>query len=201
MVSAEIAGALEDRHDVLVAEVFRGARFFLAAMVKAELVHDGEEQSSVVDIPQTHFSGLTVGITKRCNLRCCHCYLAAGEQAKDELTFNEIRDLISAAKQLGATSINLSGREPLLREDSFRLLEHVAALGLRCTIGTNGTTVSSEVARRLGELSVTVQVSLDGASSATHDTVRGRGVFQRTMQGLDNLCRWVWLNGLCCRSH
>jgi radical SAM protein with 4Fe4S-binding SPASM domain len=184
---AEIVGTLTGKHNVPVAEALERTQTFLTAMVNAGLVHDGEEQPLAVSIPQTHFDGLTVEITKRCNLRCRHCYLAAGAQAKDELTFDEIQGLISAAKQLGASFVNLSGGEPLLRDDCFPLLKHAAELGLQCIIGTNGVTVSPEVARRLAELPVIVQVSLDGASSATHDAVRGQGMFRRTLQGLDNL--------------
>lgn len=184
---AEIARALAHGHDVPTSEALEKVRTFLAAMAKAGLVYDGEEQPSEASIPQTHFNGLTIEITKHCNLHCSHCYLAAGRQANDELTFGEIRDLVSSAKQLGATFVNLSGGEPLLREDCFSLLEHIAALDLQCIIGTNATTVSPEVAHRLAGLPVIVQVSLDGASSATHDAVRGRGVFRRTLQGLDNL--------------
>jgi radical SAM protein with 4Fe4S-binding SPASM domain len=184
---AEIAGALAHSHNGPTSEVLEKTRSFLAAMVKAGLVYDGEDQPSEASIPQTHFKGLTIEITKRCNLRCRHCYLAAGKQANDELTFGEIRNLVSSAKRLGATFVNLSGGEPLLREDCFPLLEHVAALGLQCIIGTNATTVSPQVARRLAGLPVIVQVSLDGSSSATHDAVRGPGVFRRTLKGLDNL--------------
>jgi radical SAM protein with 4Fe4S-binding SPASM domain len=184
---AEIAGALAHRHNGRPSEILEGTRSFLGAMAEAGLVYDGAKQPSEVRIPQTQFEGLTIEITRRCNLRCRHCYLAAGKQAEGELTFDEVRDLISAAKQLGATFVNLSGGEPLLREDCFPLLEHVARSGLQCIIGTNATTVSPEVARRLAELPVIVQVSLDGASSATHDAVRGRGVFRRALQGLHNL--------------
>jgi radical SAM protein with 4Fe4S-binding SPASM domain len=187
LTSAEIAGALAHRRNIPAYEILEKTRTFLGAMAEAVLVFDGTEQPSEATIPHTSFKGLTIEITRRCNLRCRHCYLAAGEQAGDELAFAEIRDLVSSAKRLGATFVNLSGGEPLLREDCFPLLEHVAALGLQCIIGTNATTVSPQVARRLAGLPVIVQVSLDGSSSATHDAVRGPGVFRRTLQGLDNL--------------
>jgi radical SAM protein with 4Fe4S-binding SPASM domain len=184
---AEIAAALANRRGIPVEEALERAGTFLGNMVKAGLVYDGQAQPSEIATPLTRFSGLTIEVTKRCNLRCRHCYLAAGKQGKDELTCDEIKSLISAAKELGATFVNLSGGEPFLREDCFLLLEHIAASGLRCIIGTNGTTVSPRVARRLAELPVVIQVSLDGSSSATHDVVRGPGVFQLTLQGLNNL--------------
>jgi radical SAM protein with 4Fe4S-binding SPASM domain len=184
---AEIASTLAEKRGAPVAEALDRAETFLAAMVQAGLVDDAQSPPSGVAIQQTCFSGLTIEITKRCNLHCRHCYLAAGEPANHELTLSEIKDLISEAKRLGATFANLSGGEALLRDDCFPLLEHIAALGLLCTLATNGTTVSADVARRLAELPVFVQVSLDGASSATHDAMRGPGVFWQTQRGLDNL--------------
>ena len=184
---AEIAETLAARHKVPREDALERAGAFLDTMVQAGLAFDGREQPVAVKMPVTRFGGITVEITKRCNLRCRHCYLAAGEQAQEELTFDEIRALISSAARLGAVFVNFSGGEPLLRQDCFPLLEHAAAEGLQCVIGTNGTTVSAEVAQRLAGLPVIVQLSMDGASSATHDAIRGPGVFQRTLRGLDNL--------------
>ena len=184
---AEVAGVLADRQGAPVAEALERAEAFLAVMIEAGLVYDSRAGLPKVVTHESCFSGLTIEITKRCNFHCRHCYLAAGQEAEHELTLDEIKDLISEAKRLGATFVNLSGGEPLLREGCLSLLEHIKALGLQSVIGTNGSTVSPDVARRLAELSTFVQLSLDGASSATHDAVRGQGAFQRTRQGLDNL--------------
>ena len=184
---ADVTKALVETRGMSDAEAQQQVAQFLEAMVETGLVYDSREQPVEIARPQTRFSGLTIEITKRCNLRCRHCYLAAGEPNPAELTGAEIKDLISQARDLGATFTNLSGGEPLLHPDCFALLEHIGALGLQSIIGTNATLVTAEVARRLADLPMIVQVSLDGTSSETHDAVRGPGAFRRTMQGLDNL--------------
>jgi radical SAM protein with 4Fe4S-binding SPASM domain len=184
----EMAAIVASRQNIPPAQALDRIEAFLSVMAEAGLIYDSQsEPSALVARQPPRFSGLTIEVTKRCNLHCRHCYLAAGPEAEHELTLDELRHLISEAKRLGATFVNLSGGEPLLREGCLSLVEHIASLGLESIVGTNGTTVSRDVARRLAELPVFVQVSLDGATSATHDAVRGRGAFRGALRGLDNL--------------
>ncbi len=183
----EIAQALSENHGTPTAEALETTKTFFAAMRKTGLVYGHDEVPSPIKTPQTRFKGLTIEITRECNLRCHHCYLAAGERAANELGLDEIQHVITEAQQLGATFVNLSGGEPLLREDCLPLLEYIAAAGLQSIVGTNGTLLSAEMARKLAELPVLVQLSLDGASNVTHDAVRGHGAFRRAMRGLNHL--------------
>ena len=186
---ADIANTVATAKHVPYDAVYQQTERFLGVMVDTGLVHDRGEQPAEIARPQTCFEGLTIEITRRCNLRCRHCYLAAGEANPDELTCAEIIDLISQARDLGATFANLSGGEPLLHQNCFTLLEHIAATGLLSIIGTNATLITADVASRLADLPVFVQVSLDGISSETHDAMRGPGAFGRTMLGMDHLLR------------
>ena len=87
--------------------------------------------------------------TQRCNLRCGHCYLAAGRAASGELTLDEGRRLIDELCGLGTQMLILSGGEPLLRPDLDELVEHAAARGLLPVLGTNGLLLTRTRARRL----------------------------------------------------
>jgi radical SAM protein with 4Fe4S-binding SPASM domain len=52
---------------------------------------------------------------------------------------------------------------------------------------SNGTLIDSDMARRISEAGVSdVQISLDGLE-VTHDNLRGRGSFRRTLTGIRNL--------------
>jgi sulfatase maturation enzyme AslB (radical SAM superfamily) len=61
------------------------------------------------------------------------------------------------------------------------------------TVLTNGMLLREEVCRRLRELfdasqySLDIRVSLDGFDAASHDAIRGQGVWDRVMIGLGNL--------------
>ncbi len=125
--------------------------------------------------------------TRRCNLRCAHCYAASDAQAgTDELTTVEAKAFLDDLAAFGAAVVLLSGGEPLLRDDLFELLTHAAGRGLRCVLSTNGTNIDADAARRLAAAGVAyVGVSLDAATPALHDRFRGRdGAYAAALAGL-----------------
>jgi MoaA/NifB/PqqE/SkfB family radical SAM enzyme len=57
-------------------------------------------------------------ITRRCNLKCVHCYAHARDKSfKDELTTEQGFELIDDLAQFGVPVILFSGGEPLVRKD------------------------------------------------------------------------------------
>ena len=128
--------------------------------------------------------------TRRCNLRCVHCYAdAAPRSDPDELATDEARLMIYSIAEFGCPALLLSGGEPLLRDDVFELIGRASDRGLRTTLSTNGTAITREVARKLKEFDLGyVGVSLDGGRE-THDAFRrSPGSFDRALAGVDN-CR------------
>ena len=60
-------------------------------------------------------------LTKICNLNCIHCY---NPQTKTkELQKENIFDLISEIKKLGALKIRITGGEPFIKNDLFDILK------------------------------------------------------------------------------
>ena len=83
--------------------------------------------------------------------------------------------------------INLTGGEPLLHPDFFKIATDIRRRGIRLGILTNGTLIDDACAGSIAELSpVFVQVSLDG-SEKVHDAIRGEGSFKRSLSGIDCL--------------
>lgn len=123
--------------------------------------------------------------TRRCNLRCRHCYSDSDARRHPEMTTREAAEMIADAARLGSPALLLSGGEPLLRRDAFELVAEARLLGLAVTISTNGTLVRPAVARRLAGLGVRYAgISLDGTGPA-HDAFRGRrGAFERALAGI-----------------
>jgi radical SAM protein with 4Fe4S-binding SPASM domain len=125
--------------------------------------------------------------TRRCNLRCVHCYAASDNQADaNELTTTEAKTFIDDLAAFGAPVLLFSGGEPLLRDDLFDLLPHAAGAGLRTVISTNGTCITTDIARKLAAANVAyVGVSLDAASAKRNDDFRGcDGAFDKALVGL-----------------
>jgi 12,18-didecarboxysiroheme deacetylase len=127
--------------------------------------------------------------TKRCNLRCVHCYaFAEGEDYRgDELSTGEGKALIDDLAGFRVPVILFSGGEPVLREDLPELIDHAVKKGIRAVISTNGTLITKEKARVFAGCSLSyIGVSLDGMSEI-NDAFRGvEGAFARAMEGIRN---------------
>ncbi|MHB8111623.1 MAG: radical SAM protein, partial [Syntrophorhabdaceae bacterium] len=127
--------------------------------------------------------------TKRCNLRCVHCYAFAQDEnyRGDELSTAEGKALIDDCAEFGVPVILFSGGEPVLREDLPELIDHAVKKGIRAVISTNGTLISKEKARILARYSLSyVGVSLDGLAGI-NDAFRGvEGAFAKAIEGIRN---------------
>jgi len=51
-------------------------------------------------------------ITTACNFRCIHCYCNAGKKHPNELSFDEIKDLILQVKETRVWALDIVGGEP-----------------------------------------------------------------------------------------
>jgi len=129
-------------------------------------------------------------ITSRCNLTCEHCYIDAGMRQSglpDELSTAQIFGTIAEIAKInpGAVLI-LTGGEPLARRDIFEICANASALGLVTVLGTNGTLLTPETAKKLKAAGVSgVGVSIDSLDEKTHDEFRGRaGSLKESIAGL-----------------
>jgi len=126
--------------------------------------------------------------THACNLRCLHCYTDSDQRThRDELTTDEARVMLRDLAEFGVPALLMSGGEPLLRHDLFELADFARGIGLHCTLSTNGTLITEELARRIRETGFTyVGISLDGINEV-NDHFRGiKGAFERAMRGFRN---------------
>jgi len=131
-------------------------------------------------------------MTKRCNLKCVHCYaFAEGEGYKGkELSTEEGKRLIDDLTDFGVPVILFSGGEPLLRADLPELINYTVKKGLRAVISTNGTLITEEKARIFSEFSLSyIGVSLDGIGDV-NDAFRGmKGAYDMALAGIRNAKR------------
>jgi 12,18-didecarboxysiroheme deacetylase len=128
--------------------------------------------------------------TRRCNLRCVHCYSQSENRAyPDELTTDEALAMLEDLVRFGVPVVLFSGGEPMLRTDLLPLLEAAAALGMRTVLSTNGTLITEQAAARLRTTNLSyVGVSLDGLRE-TNDEFRGvAGAFEAALRGIRH-CR------------
>lgn len=142
--------------------------------------------------PFTSYSPFLIvwNYTNACNLRCKHCYQRAEKPAPDELTTKEVMKVIDRMGEIGITYIALSGGEPFVRKDVFKAAERMRENEIAFSIATNGTLLTKENVKKLEEKECRyIQISLDGATARTHDWLRGKGNFDKTIKGIKNAVR------------
>jgi len=137
---------------------------------------------------------IAINLTRRCNLRCNHCYLDAAtleHGSEDELTTEEVFSLLDEiAARSQATLVVLTGGEPLLRRDLETLLEHGSKLGLFMVIGSNGMLLSDKRVQSLKSAgAMGIGISLDSLDQEQHNQFRGSPkAWQKTLAGME-ACR------------
>jgi mycofactocin biosynthetic radical S-adenosylmethionine protein MftC len=129
---------------------------------------------------------VTWEITANCNLQCRHCLSADMRKAiVAELDFEQCCAFIDELDQMEVFQINFGGGEPFLREDLCDILDYAHSKGLTTCVSTNGTMLDKNLVQRLGSMKLLrIQVSLDGATAATNDAIRGAGTFERILEGI-----------------
>ncbi len=127
-------------------------------------------------------------MTRRCNLKCVHCYAHAKDISfENELSTEEGKRLIDDLASFGAPVLLLSGGEPLVRKDMPELAAYAVEKGMRAVISTNGTLITRKKAETLKEIGLSyVGISLDGMEGI-NDQFRGvKGAFKSAVEGIEN---------------
>jgi len=127
-------------------------------------------------------------VTRRCNLKCVHCYAQAKDIAFDnELTTQAGKKLIDDLAGFGVPVLLFSGGEPMVRPDLPELAGYAVQMGMRAVISTNGTLITREKARILKDIGLSyVGISLDGME-AVNDRFRGvKGAYAKALDGIRN---------------
>lgn len=125
---------------------------------------------------------LGLHLTDRCQLDCDHCLRDPGTRPVD-LELPVIVSVLDQARAYGIRRVSLTGGEPTLHPRFADVLDAVVAHGCTWDMVTNGkrfaavVELCSAAPSRLEALR-SVTFSLDGATEATHDSIRGKGSFR-----------------------
>ncbi len=133
------------------------------------------------------FHNIYLFITERCQLRCRHCYMGDRLERGLVMSYEKATQIISYCHRLGAEYLTFVGGEPTLHPDLPRMVEHATNTGYRkVMIDSNGLLVS-RIKEIPSENLFYVRISLDGATAATHDKVRGKGNYDKAIAGIKEL--------------
>ena len=128
---------------------------------------------------------LTWEVTLACNLSCRHCLSASGVRARRELDTAEALNVVNQLHHAKVFQVNIGGGEPFIRPDFETILEACHERRIMTCISTNGTLLDRARVRRLSRTGlVAIQVSVDGATEATCDAIRGPRTHRRAIEAL-----------------
>ena len=136
---------------------------------------------------------LIAELTYRCPLRCPYCSNPPGYTGHGEIDTETWIRVFQEAEALGVVQLNLTGGEPLLREDLERLIESASRLELYTNLITSGIPLTFERLSQCAALGLnSVQVSVQSSRSTESDRIAGAPSFQRKLE----VMQWVTALGL-----
>ncbi|HLM98233.1 MAG TPA: radical SAM protein [Bryobacteraceae bacterium] len=125
--------------------------------------------------------------TRRCNLRCLHCYSFSAPEERDQLSPQILEDVLEDAAALGYKVASFSGGEPVLYEDLGQLLMHAKELGFRTTVTSNGMLLDRKRMAMLTGCTDVLAISLDGVPES-HNRMRASDeAFERMQANLERV--------------
>jgi MoaA/NifB/PqqE/SkfB family radical SAM enzyme len=126
-----------------------------------------------------------------CNLKCSYCVAKSGPNvARRALEPAKVRRLLDEAVDLGFSDVFFTGGEPFLLNDIYQMLAY-SAQRVKTTVLTNAMLLRgarldklAAAATQVPAKNLVIQVSLDGGRPEDHDAYRGKGSWEKTVEGI-----------------
>jgi len=129
-------------------------------------------------------------LTNRCTARCLACCEESGPDKawRDELTRDEALDLARRIGDFGIGYVAFGGGEPLGVPYCWDIFDALNAAGVALKLETDGSRIDDAAADRLAALDMQcVQISVDGATAATHERMRPGSSFAAACAAIERL--------------
>jgi len=150
--------------------------------------HSSRLPSHLLQFSEDKRPVVILNITRRCNLKCIHCYAGSQESTGlNELSTDEWLRVLDDLAEFGCPVVLFSGGEPLLHPDIVVLAKHAVASGMRAVISSNGTPLTPRKAEDLASVGLSyIGISLDGGQEIHDKFRRVNGAFEMALEGLRN---------------
>lgn len=131
-------------------------------------------------------SNLFFHILTKCNLRCKHCYINRDEHGRETLDLATIREWLALfIRRSQDTNLILLGGEPTLHPDLSLVVKTAREMGFSSiTIDTNGYLFHDILDKITPDDLDFISFSLDGATPAINDAIRGKGCYDACVNGV-----------------
>ncbi|WP_432663627.1 radical SAM protein [Wukongibacter baidiensis] len=129
---------------------------------------------------------LIISVTNDCNLSCASCYACAQNRVKDdEMTIDDIDNIVKEGIDLGVSIIMIAGGEPLVKKNILDIPKKYS--DTLFVMFSNGLLIDDKVTRQLKDIkNLIIAFSLEGDEEST-DERRGNGVYRNVMSVMQKL--------------
>lgn len=130
---------------------------------------------------------LLLSVSGKCNFGCSQCFIKPG-QNQEYITIDSFRNILDEAVNEKVSLIGLTGGEPLLRNDVYKVIQQYPSLNF--VICTNGVLLTDEIAKQAAAVqNISFIIGLDGTERQT-DSRRGQGVYSRVFPVMQRLKKY-----------
>ena len=133
----------------------------------------------------------TLELTRRCRMRCVHCYLGDHERpdGQREMSTEQVLDIMRQLANAGCLAMIITGGDPLLRSDFGQVYRTAKLSGIDVSVYTSGTDVTDEVVELFQDLPPrVVEITIHGSTAETFERISGvKGSFRRVWEGIHRL--------------
>jgi cyclic pyranopterin phosphate synthase len=119
---------------------------------------------------------IRVSITQKCDLNCFYCHKEGHDSVTDEMTHDEIPEIIRIASDFGIKRVKITGGEPLLRHDLPKIIRSISNIeGIEdISLVTNARTLSYDLALELRDEGLNrININLPSINETTYNKILG----------------------------
>lgn len=178
-------------------------------VVDGQFVQDDIELSNEIKIPHSgpHFhsvlkhhglslrhntpSELQINLGKLCNLACHHCHVDAGPKRTEIMRWEVMQRILDWAENAGIKKADLTGGAPELNPHFRDFCDALIALDIEITSRCNITVLfepnQTDLAQWYADRNIRLVCSLPCYTEDNVDAQRGKGVFDKSIAGLQKL--------------
>ena len=147
-------------------------------------------QGKIVDSFGRVHTNLRISVTDRCNIRCFYCMPLENVDFRPRnelLTFDEIHRFVQVAADLGVNKVRLTGGEPLVRRDLWRLVEKLSSVdGIQEIAMTTKAILLADHAQQLRDAGLKrLNISLDALDNETFRRIARRDGLEKVLHGIE----------------
>lgn len=119
-------------------------------------------------------------IISACNQKCNFCHF----HGKDKMSIENVRVILDNLRDLPIKDIILTGGEPLLHNDLFKIMDEIKQQGYNVDICTNGSLINSKNVKKLSNYLSEISISLDTSDPRMYELIRGANHYERVINSI-----------------